>query len=91
MAVVASLIAPSVVYGTDIRSLPWQEDATVLSFWLRVRAPLELSPLVERSVSLVEHMEDGGWRHRPQGPNVDLPRRDSSPLVEGQGPQLVRA
>ena len=82
-----------VLLGADLRGLPWQERRDRLELLARAfDVPLELSPLVEPSVSLVEHMDGRPARgHRPQGPDVDLPRRDARRLVEGQGPKLVRA
>jgi bifunctional non-homologous end joining protein LigD len=49
-----------ILLGADLRALPWQERRDRLE--LRARAfelPLELSPLVEPSVSLVADMTDG--------------------------------
>jgi hypothetical protein len=58
----------------------------------RIRVPLELSPLVDPSVSLLEQMTDGRLdgivlKHRTST------YRDGTRVgwVEGQGPQLVRA
>jgi bifunctional non-homologous end joining protein LigD len=49
-----------VLLGTDLRRLPWQERRDRLELLARAfDVPLELSPLVEPSVSLVEHMESG--------------------------------
>ena len=49
-----------VLLGTDLRGLPWEERRDRLELLARAfEEPLELSPLVEPSVSLVEHMEDG--------------------------------
>ena len=49
-----------VLIGADPRGLPWQERRDRLEVLARAfDIPLELSPLVEPSVSLVEHMEDG--------------------------------
>jgi len=46
--------------GTDLRGLPWQEGRDRLELLASAfEVPLELSPLVEPSVRLVEHMEDG--------------------------------
>jgi bifunctional non-homologous end joining protein LigD len=46
--------------GTDLRGLPWQERRDRLELLASAfEVPLELSPLVEPSVRLVEHMEDG--------------------------------
>jgi bifunctional non-homologous end joining protein LigD len=49
-----------VLLGADLRNLPWQERRDRLELLAHAfEVPLELSPLVEPSVSLVEHMEDG--------------------------------
>jgi ATP-dependent DNA ligase len=49
-----------VLLGADLRGLPWQERRDRLELLARAfDVPLELSPLVEPSVSLVEHMADG--------------------------------
>jgi ATP-dependent DNA ligase len=49
-----------VLLGTDLHELPWQERRQRLELLARAfDVPLELSPLVDPSVSLVEHMEDG--------------------------------
>jgi bifunctional non-homologous end joining protein LigD len=49
-----------VLLGADVRGLPWQERRDRLELLARAfDFPVELSPLVEPSVSLVEHMADG--------------------------------
>ena len=49
-----------VLLGADLRGLPWQERRDRLELLARAfDVPLELSPLIEPSPSLVEHMEDG--------------------------------
>ena len=49
-----------VLLGADLRGLPWQERRDRLELLACAFAvPLELSPIVEPSVSLVEHMADG--------------------------------
>ena len=49
-----------VLLGADLRGLPWQERRDRLELLARAfDVPLELSPLVEPSVSLAEHMADG--------------------------------
>lgn len=49
-----------VLLGADLRGQPWQERRDRLELLARaVDVPLEPSPLVEPSVSLVEHMESG--------------------------------
>ena len=46
--------------GTDLRGLPWQERRERLELLAQAfDVPLELSPLVEPSVELVEQMADG--------------------------------
>jgi bifunctional non-homologous end joining protein LigD len=46
--------------GADLRGLPWQERRERLELLARaLEMPLELSPLVEPSVALVEQMSDG--------------------------------
>jgi ATP-dependent DNA ligase len=49
-----------VLLGTDLRGLPWHERRERLELLAQAfDIPLELSPLVEPSVSLVEQMTDG--------------------------------
>jgi bifunctional non-homologous end joining protein LigD len=49
-----------ILLGTDLRALPWQERRERLELLARAfDVPLELSPLVDPSVSLVEQMVDG--------------------------------
>ena len=49
-----------VLLGTDLRGLRWQDRRERLELLAQAfDVPLELSPLVEPSVSLVEHMTDG--------------------------------
>jgi ATP-dependent DNA ligase len=49
-----------ILLGTDLRTLPWQERRDRLELLARGFAvPLELSPVVEPSVRLVEDMADG--------------------------------
>jgi ATP-dependent DNA ligase len=49
-----------VLLGADLRDLPWQERRDRLELLARAfDVPLELSPLVDPSASLVQHMESG--------------------------------
>jgi ATP-dependent DNA ligase len=49
-----------VLLGADLRSLPWQDRRERLELLARAfDVPLELSPLVNPSVTLVEQMTDG--------------------------------
>jgi ATP-dependent DNA ligase len=49
-----------VLLGADLRGLPWQERRERLELLARAfDVPLELSPLVDPSVALVEQMESG--------------------------------
>ena len=49
-----------VLLGADLRGLPWQERRERLELLARAfDLPLELSPLVDPSVSIVEQMTDG--------------------------------
>jgi ATP-dependent DNA ligase len=49
-----------VLLGTDLRPLPWQDRRERLELLARAfDVPLELSPVVEPSVGLVEAMTDG--------------------------------
>jgi hypothetical protein len=58
-SVVPPILAPSLL-GTDLRGLPWQERRERLELLARAfDVPLELSPLVEPAVGLVEKMTDG--------------------------------
>ena len=49
-----------VLLGADLRSLSWQERRDRLELLGRAfDVPPDLTPLIEPSVSFVEHMEDG--------------------------------
>jgi ATP-dependent DNA ligase len=48
-----------VLLGADLRELPWQERRDRLELLAGAfEVPLELSPVVEPSLSLIEHMAD---------------------------------
>ena len=60
-----------VLVAADLRGLPWQDRRDRLELLARAfDIPLELSPLVEPSVSLVEHMEDGRLARAPVRPTA---------------------
>jgi bifunctional non-homologous end joining protein LigD len=49
-----------VLLGTDLRSMPWEERRERLELLSKAFGiPLELSPLVDRSVGLLQQMVDG--------------------------------
>jgi bifunctional non-homologous end joining protein LigD len=49
-----------ILLGADLRGLPWQERRERLELLARAfDVPLELSPIVEPSIGLVEAMTDG--------------------------------
>jgi bifunctional non-homologous end joining protein LigD len=49
-----------ILLGADLRRLPWQDRRERLELLAQAfDVPLELSPLVEPSVSLVEHVSQG--------------------------------
>jgi bifunctional non-homologous end joining protein LigD len=53
-----------ILLGADLRGLPWQDRRERLELLARAfDVPLELSPIIEPSVGLVETMTDG----RPEG------------------------
>ena len=82
-----------VLAGVDLRGLAWAERRERLELVAQAfDVPFDLSPVVQPSAELARQGNRRAPRgHRPQGPDVTLPGRLSRGLVQGQGPQLVRA